>query len=157
MISSDEPAGMRAISQRLKLRLHDIQRTFPSKPQWTVSIVIVLLLLLPALLKWIFSAFLPAVVAWSSDKSTTQNASYGEGFPAVSLPANDPTLRFAFVVGSICLSAATLILIISFFVYLFSANETRSAKAGALVKQTLAFVITTGGGVWAYLGFSSQH
>lgn len=62
-------------------------------------------------------------------------------------------LYFSFIVMSFCLIISMIVLFISLPVYLFSQNESVSQKAGGLVKTSLGFILTSGGGVAAFLGF----
>lgn len=63
-------------------------------------------------------------------------------------------LWLAIYFGGFVLIISSLVAAISFIVYLFSDDKSRSRKAGGVFKTSFGFLLTTGGGVMAYLGFS---
>jgi hypothetical protein len=64
-------------------------------------------------------------------------------------------ILFAIVVSTFCLLVSLLVLLVCLPIYLWSSNEKRSVKAGGLVKSSLGFIIASGAGVLATLGFTT--
>ena len=60
---------------------------------------------------------------------------------------------FAMLVSGICLAVAILVLLIAFPVFIFSNNQKRSDRAGALVKTSFRFFVASGVGVIGSLSF----
>jgi hypothetical protein len=69
--------------------------------------------------------------------------------------SNVDVVYFAMGVAGFCLGISFLILLISFPVYFWSANEARAIKAGKLVKSSFGFIIASGGGVLGTLSFAA--
>lgn len=147
---------MARLFTNISKRVRNIQEVIPSGSDWSIAVFAAILVLLPALLKWLSIDILPMLFRTLAFVKTGNNPiGYGTGFGSV-FSANDPLLRFAFVVAAFCLTISTFLLIISFFVYLFSANEQRSEKAGKITRRTLTFLITSCAGVFGYLGFTAK-
>lgn len=137
-------------------RLRAPERFIPSKSSdWSPAIFAAIIVLFPALVKWLYMDVVPLLLRSTATlgNPNTQQVSYGSDTLRWAFSATDPTLRFAFIVGAFCLTIATLVLLLSLLVHLFSGDAQRSEKAGKIVRRTLTFLITSGGGVWAYLGF----
>src|SRR5689334_3256772 len=138
-------------------RLREPERIIPSKSKdWSPAIFAAIVVLFPALTKWLYVDVLPllyrsTLALWTPN---TQQVGYGTDTLHWVFGANDPTLRFAFIVGAFCLTVATLVLFLSLLVHFFSGDAQRSEKAGKIVRRTLTFLITSGTGVFTYLGFT---
>jgi hypothetical protein len=61
----------------------------------------------------------------------------------------------AIIFASVIMGISGLITLVSFPVYLFSGDKERSKKAGGTFKTAFSFLLTTGGGLMAYLGFAA--
>jgi hypothetical protein len=146
------------ILKRVKDRLASIPSLAPSSLQeWSLAIWVALLTLLPAIGKWTFFEFLPSLAKLRpSVYRPVSDVLYTYRSQLPTLAADDPTLTFAFIVGSFCLCITSFILIVAFLVYIISRDEKRIARAGRIVTLTLTFITTSGLGVWAYLGFTAK-
>lgn len=60
----------------------------------------------------------------------------------------------AIIFASVIMGISGLITLVSFPVYLFSHDKDRCKKAGGTFKTAFSFLLTTGGGLMAYLGFA---
>jgi hypothetical protein len=61
----------------------------------------------------------------------------------------------AVIFASVIMAISGLITLVSFPVYIFSKDKDRSKKAGGAFKTAFTFLLTTGGGLMAYLGFAA--
>ena len=152
---------MRRLLKRAQTRWRDIESLMPSEASdWSAPVLAAVLVLSPALLKWLAVGILPWLIRklswlWQDDGRTPVLAGFRDAALFV-LGAEDPTLRFAFVVGSVCLTVSIVILFVSLAVYLISDDELRIERAGTVARQTLAFILTSGAGVFAFLGFTTK-
>jgi hypothetical protein len=64
-----------------------------------------------------------------------------------------PPVAFAIMVSSFCLFVSALMLVVLLPIYLFSQDTDRIPQGGGLVKTTLGFIVTAGGGVIGTLSF----
>ncbi len=71
------------------------------------------------------------------------------------LPFRDlsPTIAYAMLVSTFCLTMTTIVLVFALPIYLFSADRERSRKAGGLVKTAFGFLIASGSAVIGTLSF----
>jgi len=160
--AQERGGGINGMLGRAMMRWRALGSAMPSEASdWSVPILAAVFVLAPALLKWLVVGILPwllRLVSWFWAAETRTPVGFGFGDAGLFVfGTEDPTLRFAFIVGSLCLTVCTLILFLSLFVHLLSADEGRSKKAEAIMRRTLAFVITSGVGVWAFLGFMPKR
>lgn len=150
---------MRRLLEKVRTRWRDSGSLMPSEASdWSAPVLASVLVLAPALLKWLAVDIYPWLLRkiswlWQYDSRAPVPVGFGDAAQFI-LGAEDPTLRFAFVVGSVCLTVSVAILFVSLGVHLFSDDEHRIKRSGAVARQTLAFILTSGAGVWAFLGFT---
>jgi hypothetical protein len=133
---------MSPISERIKTRFTNLHTLIPpSKNDWTPAIVIALVVLLPALVKWALFDFLPWLWQfWPKSSSEPQPLGLITGFQSLTLLAgNDPLLSFFFVVAAFVLCVTTFILIVSFFIYIL-ARPPICDRAGKTFSKAFAFI-----------------
>jgi hypothetical protein len=142
---------------RMRERWRTRQSFFPSTDEWSVALGLAGLVLLPTLGKWLWIWLGPIVGSNATSthwKAVSRNGTETKwGLPI--LEADDPTLTFAFYAAAFILVVSTLVLFFALLVFVLHSNQKRSEGARAIAVQALAFLITSGGGVFAYLGFKA--
>lgn len=98
----------------------------------------------------------PPSLATRAPADMTDGASHLEKIVVTGSKPNfgaDSKLTYAFYLSSFIVVVSTVVLFVSLACYLFSKNKGRIERSGGIVKTSLGFLITSGAGVMAFLGF----